>query len=642
MKKIGFIAPYFKLAEDVRKIGRLIGEDINVRIADGFEAVQVAKKMVVEGAEVIISRGGTAIILRDHMEIPIVEITVQAIDVMKAIHAAMLRTKKIGVCGYENVLSDLGSISELYKISLVHVVTSKEETIEEKNRKIYEISNVVEHIVGDALACQLAANNNLESTLIESGKDSILAAINESRKIIEAIKLDTKRVEELRTLLDCSREGIIKLSTNLNVLYINEIGESILAIKDSDAKVEIIEKFFPEVKTIRFTGESVIDGITRTKEKSLMYNIMPVKVDEKVMSIVIVFQDVGSIQNQEEKIRERIYLKGHVADYTFADIITNNKTMQQRIYTARKYSQYDANVLIMGETGSGKELFAQSIHNESKRAHKPFVAVNCGALPDNLLESELFGYVSGAFTGANKQGKKGMFEMAKGGTLFLDEVSEIGLPLQVKLLRVIQERKIMKLGDDRILPIDVRIIAATNRDLEQMVEERLFREDLYYRLNVLSLTIPPLRERKDDIPIYIDYFISKYKSMHGLPAKTMSPEAEAALQRREYKGNVRELENIVESLVIVVEDSVIDLEHINMYIDTKYDAKRDKKKGAETADIYDRENMMLVNIDQTMKEIENDIIMKLLEKTDGDKNLVAKKLGLGRTTIWRKVSDSET
>lgn len=230
-------------------------------------------------------------------------------------------------------------------------------------------------------------------------------------------------------------------------------------------------------------------------------NRIPIVVDHQIRGVVATFQDIKQLQSTEQKIRLKLHEKGLVAKYSFGDIVGESRAIRNTIQIARSYASSQAAVLIHGETGTGKELFAQSIHTVSDRRDGPFVAINCAAVSNNLLESELFGYEAGAFTGASKNGREGLFELAHGGTIFLDEIGEIPRETQVELLRVLQEKEVRRVGGNRVIPVDVRIITATNKDLIQETMEGRFREDLYYRLNVLDLELPPLRERGDDVRI---------------------------------------------------------------------------------------------------------------------------------------------
>ncbi len=296
------------------------------------------------------------------------------------------------------------------------------------------------------------------------------------------------------------------------------------------------------------------------------------------------------------------------------------------------YAEVDSTVLIMGETGTGKELFAQSIHNYSLRADKPFVAVNCAALPENLLESELFGYVEGAFTGARKGGKTGLFELAHGGTVFLDEISEMTPNLQARFLRVLQEKEVVRIGDDKIIPVDVRVIAATNRDLYEYVDEGKFREDLFYRLCVLRLDIPPLRERKDDIYELVLFFLElKSKTLNKKTPK-LSQNIIEKLVNYDWPGNVRQLENLIERCIVISNEKEINDEILSeaLFITPSYKPIKDKNISESANNSID-----------VLKNIENDTIKKVLQETNGNKKLAAEKLGISVTTLWRRLKKME-
>ena len=301
--------------------------------------------------------------------------------------------------------------------------------------------------------------------------------------------------------------------------------------------------------------------------------------------------------------------------------------MEECRYKARQFAKHHANVLIFGETGTGKELFAQSIHNYSMRKDQPFVAINCGALPVNLLESELFGYVGGAFTGAAKQGKKGLLELADKGTIFLDEISEMDLQGQVRLLRVIEERVITKVGDDRVIPVDVRIIAASNKNLRKLVSEGKFREDLYYRINVLTLNIPPLRQRQDDIRLLTAKFLREYgrtasKSLY------LTAEAEELMVRYPWQGNVRQLRNFCERLAIISSRKEINRELIRSQLEEVYQEEPEQIRamlGAEKGDLL---------TEGAEEEIR---IRRALKESGGNRSKAARILGMGRSSLWRKM-----
>jgi Transcriptional regulator containing PAS, AAA-type ATPase, and DNA-binding domains len=342
---------------------------------------------------------------------------------------------------------------------------------------------------------------------------------------------------------------------------------------------------------------------------------------------VVHFTTIQQIDKMESQVKIEFYNKGHFAKYHFTDIIGESEMMVKARKLAEKFAKYNSNVLLYGESGCGKELFAQSIHNASLRSARPFVAVNCGALPSNLLESELFGYVEGAFTGALKKGKKGLFEIAHKGTIFLDEISEMDIKSQTRLLRVLEERVVMKIGDDRVIPIDVRVIAASNKNLLKLVKEGKFREDLYYRLNVLFLNVPPLRKRERDVLLIADSFMKQYGKKYNKWI-VLNSEAEQEILSYPWEGNVRQLRNFCERLVIVADDKSISADVIREQLDI-IDTSFSENDNDLAADL-DR------NI-ESMEDAEKRSIINALKKTGGNRTRTAEILGISKTTLWRKL-----
>ena len=317
---------------------------------------------------------------------------------------------------------------------------------------------------------------------------------------------------------------------------------------------------------------------------------------------------------------------------TFRDILGESPAMKKAKNLAIKVSSSKSNVLLLGESGTGKELFAHAIHNESKRSQYPIIKVNCGSIPSQLFESELFGYESGAFTGANKNGKPGKFELANKSTIFLDEIGDLPLPMQVKLLRVIQEREIERIGSIKSQKIDVRIIAATNRNLVEMIKQNTFREDLYYRLNVININIPSLRERREDIPFLSNYLTKKISSEMEIHVTDVTDKAIQALSLYDWPGNIRELENVLErALNLVDKQAIIEIDHLPLYITEEL----------LTKPRIDNINMVPIKINGTLKdmykEIDKKAIKAALEEFNGNKLRVANKLDISRTSLYEKL-----
>ncbi|MBX6423063.1 sigma-54-dependent Fis family transcriptional regulator [Thermosulfurimonas sp. F29] len=309
------------------------------------------------------------------------------------------------------------------------------------------------------------------------------------------------------------------------------------------------------------------------------------------------------------------------------EIIGKSRAIREVFRLIDKVAPTESTVLILGESGTGKELVARAIHARSRRRHGPFVPVNCGAIPEELLESELFGYERGAFTGATRS-KPGRFELAHGGTIFLDEIAEMSPKLQVKLLRILQERRVERLGGERAFPVDIRIIAATNRDLEREVAEGRFREDLYFRLNVIPIKLPPLRERKEDIPLLAKHFLARFCEREDLPLKKLSDGALRRLMEYHWPGNVRELENLMERLVILTEGEIIEEKDLPEHI-----------RSASPVPICPPGKFPVdgFSLPRALREFERELILQALEISGGVKSRAARLLGIKRTTLIEKM-----
>jgi transcriptional regulator with PAS, ATPase and Fis domain len=386
------------------------------------------------------------------------------------------------------------------------------------------------------------------------------------------------------------------------------------------------------------TGQPEIGEFLELGNSKVVANRVPIIVDNRIEGVVTTFQHIERLQKLESKVRRRLAERGLVAKYKFEDILGQSNILKKAIELAKEYAGVDSTILIYGRTGSGKEMFAHAIHDTSKRRNEPFVAINCAALPESLLESELFGYVEGAFTGARKGGKAGMFEMAHGGTLFLDEVGEMSAMLQARLLRVIEQGEVMRLGDSSIVPVNVRLIAATHRDLRKMVERQEFREDLYYRLNVLSLKIPLLKERERDIIFIAQKFLNEFCSRRGKSTGTFSPEAEQLLLKYDWPGNIRELRNAMERLAMRSwKGQITDIDIFNALLLEESDpAVNTELRDKESGGLQDVQDARV--LDERIGKLERQLIQKTLEECRGNKTEAARRLGISRTTLWRKLN----
>ena len=386
-----------------------------------------------------------------------------------------------------------------------------------------------------------------------------------------------------------------------------------------------VKRINPEIEVIMMTAfASVETAIDAMKEGAHDYIAKPFKEDE----ILIVLEK--ALASQRILAENRRFRREIEAHFDFSNIIGRSKPVREILDRIRRVADTKSTVLLLGESGTGKELFARAIHYNSPRKDRPLVTVNCGAIPGNLLESELFGHATGAFTGADRE-SLGLFEEAHGGSLFLDEVGEIPLELQVKLLRAIQEGEIRRLGENQARRVDVRYIAATNRDLEADVEAGRFREDLFYRLNVVPVRIPPLRERREDIPMLAKYFLDKHCEAHGRGRKILSPELIEALMASPWRGNVRELENAVEQAVVLSEGEVLGPGDFHgspppttSEVEVRLPRDRFDFKGT---------------IEAVTAAAERQLIDMALRKVEGNRTRAAELLGIGRRTLLYKIKE---
>jgi two-component system response regulator PilR (NtrC family) len=431
----------------------------------------------------------------------------------------------------------------------------------------------------------------------------------------------------LRRLLEASGYEVVSADSAESALAAfaeNEISVTITDIKMSGMDgIELLDRIKStdaDALVVIMTAYSSVDSAVAALRKGAYDYVTKPFVNEDLL------QTVKNALQQRELFRENRALRRELnKQYTFAEIVGNSDSLQKIFALVEKVAGTNANVLIQGESGTGKELIARAIHLNSSRSSEPFLAVNCGALPESLLESELFGHTKGSFTGAVSD-KKGLFRSASGGTLFLDEVGEMPLALQVKLLRALQEHEVTPVGSSTPIKFDARIIAATNRDLEAEVKASRFREDLFYRLNVIEMSVPSLRERREDIPLLAKHFSAKSARSQNAAEKPISRDALAALANYNWPGNVRELENAVERAFILGADE-IDLDSLPAKV-------RESSSGSFRS--RDDEGFR-----PTLEEIERRYLMEVLESVDEDKTRAANILGIDLSTLYRKLKRYE-
>ena len=432
-------------------------------------------------------------------------------------------------------------------------------------KSIAQISR--DHIlVGGYFIVRLAEKYGFRTVLLRPQDEEIIRAVEMAQGFLV-------REESLKEGGEVQNETSVYASVSIdpvgNIIMMNRLASQYLGIDQLNAVAFKMMEVCPEftrVKDVISKKHAYRNQIAVIRENTFLYHAEPILAKDALVGVTVTFQDVDAVLSAEASIRRRMASRSNTAHYTLDNILGQSACMTQVMKLALRYASVDETVLITGETGVGKELFAQGIHSASARRKGPFVAINCASLPENILESELFGYVKGAFTGADREGKRGLFEQAHGGTIFLDEIGEISLSLQGKLLRVLQEHSIRRLGDDRPLPVDIRVITATNRDLIRMVREGKFRADLYFRINVLGLAIPPLRKRTGDVELLANNFLTEASVRDGRKY-TLSAGALAAMNAYRWPGNIRELQNMVRRVTVISQGEVIEESSVRDYME---------------------------------------------------------------------------
>ena len=522
-----------------------------------------------QGIDAVVSAGTNGSFLRQHLDIPVVLVKAGGLDIMRGLARASRHSRRIALVTYGAVPAELRHFNELFGLGVELRFYTTEEEAETCVRELLALG--VESVIGHGLVVDLARSYGMEGILLYS-QGAVREAIEDAIEVARISRLESARREKLNTILGRLKDGVVAVDLDERIEIINPAMERILGRPGEQLigqRLGALSSVLSLQETLR-TGHTEAEQVRQVGGKTVVLTRMPVVEQGRHTGAVLVCQDPIAIQRMDRSLRSRDKPRSNVARYGLEQLVGQSSAISRVRERALTCARSDATVLIIGESGTGKELLAQGIHNASARRAQPFVAINCAAFPDSLLESELFGYVEGAFTGSTRGGKIGLFEAAHTGTLFLDEIGEMPLSLQTRLLRVLQEREVLRIGATQPTPVDVRIIAATHQDLAARAGTGQFRSDLYYRLNILLLTLPPLRERPGDIPLLAthlrDKIARRLRAQGGAAtsaddagrAAASDPLVQAiveAAQGYAWPGNIRELENLIER-VMVFRDSV--------------------------------------------------------------------------------------
>jgi len=628
---------YKGLSRLIRSISPDYADRAEIQIIDHVfdEAAEIARELVASGeVDVLLSAGANAAYLKDSFSTPVVQVPVRGVDMMRAIQKARQMSDKIAVITYAQTDSDLEETKDLLKLDIeqrcYHTLDDAKEIFSELVHRGFRV------IIGSSLITELAESQGLIGILVYS-RNSVRRTIEDAIEIAKIRFVEEQRAESVRTILGHLKEAVVAVDQHCRIVLFNPAMEELTGLTQEDCRGKVFEDLLPNItlkETIR-SGRSALEKIERIKKRTVVTNRIPILNDGTVTGAVLTIQDARTFRRVDRNIRSRNRRIKYQAHHTFDDIIGHSRPMENARQLAEQYAQTDATILLTGETGTGKELFAQSIHNASARREKPFVAVNCAAIPENLLESELFGHEEGSFTGSRPGGQVGLFELAHTGTIFLDEIAEMPVSLQTRLLRVLQENIVMPLGGDPVV-IDVRVIAASNRDLESAIEADEFRQDLYYRLNILRVGLPPLRERDEDairlFKLFLHDRLSSAVAADEIDelSETVAPHFPAYA----WPGNVRELENMAERLAAT-------------YLAAKSDSGFQLTHRQQTvvlpelfASRPENRNMANGNAESLKEHVEQTEYQRIRQAVDdcnGNISAAARKLKLSRTTLWRKM-----
>ncbi len=627
MIRILVIVPYkelHKLIDTAISQADTTGMDITTTHIFGTDLHAVEP---LDAYDIIVARGLTCdAIGKLHPKLHLIEFNISSSDLISALWASKhdYGPRPVAILVVDGGICNPKELEDLVGMPIKLVQVSQEQdavlAIERLSREGSEV------FIGGLTVCRACEERGLPAVHIKTGTEAAVRAITEAINAARVLNRERTKSNLLATVLNNTRDAMIAVSSAGDVMASNIAANHLFG--RTMLQGSSVQHFYPDAQWMSTMDTGVeLEIIQEVNGVQMLVSQVPILVDSQSVGVLITLQNIEQLRETEHKIRTELHKKGLGAKYHFSNILCEDPHMRSLIMKSLRYSQVDGNVFIIGETGTGKELFAQSIHNASKRSDQPFVAVNCAALPEQLLESELFGYTDGAFSGAAKGGKQGLFELAHKGTIFLDEIGEMPLRLQAKILRVLQEHEIRKIGGDQVVPVDVRVISATNININEQLRNGTFRSDLFYRINLLSIAIPPLRERQRDIGIIFRHFITYYSNRFGQRIPRVTEGAVRALEQYSWPGNIRELRNCAERMVVLDARSTIDEQDI---MDSELgDYFLGHQNSAVTAS-------HAVASGEAWNKMDPGKLHEQFIRSNMSREAFCSMTGISRTTLWRK------
>lgn len=613
MKSIFLIAPNEEIYQHGKSLQKKRFKDIKVSYGLIQEGVEQAKKESRKGAEVFVTRARTAeAVKKAGISGVVVTIPITAYDILRAISEARVISDEIGIVAFSEMLGPINSFSGLLDIPLLVFSYESEEEAEKAMDSAVEKGAKV--IIGGEITKRVSEKRGIPFVQIVTGEEAIVQALEEAQRIAVVRSIEKTRIQLLETVARFSSEAILivdqemKVTTgNSNFYHVSGLTEEVIG--------KMIFELWPElkVKQLLQSSENQYDELVQFHGKEVLCNKMMIRVGGKITGIVFAFREVAAIRQQEAKLRRSIYAPKYKAEGSFKEILGDSQVIQKTIQIGKEFALTDSPILLVGEIGSGKNLFAQSIHQYSQRSSGAYVEVKCASLAGREFSHKMMGQIGTK----NSPGKPGLFEVAHKGTLFLNEITELDLEAQGKLLNILQQKKVSRLGNDKLLPVDVRVVASTGKDMKKAIREGRFRADLYYQLNVLQLKIPSLNERREDIPVLAQAFL---RQMGARCKQQLSLDEDALLllYRHQWNGNVRELFNMMERVAVTCHEEDISRGFLQSIL------------GEDLAP----------GVSPTREMIQQDqieMIREALRDSKGNYGIAAKKLGIDRSTLWRRL-----
>ncbi|MEX5340949.1 propionate catabolism operon regulatory protein PrpR [Pseudomonas sp. I2] len=610
--------------------------DTHIEVIDTSvsEALQTAREWEQRAdADVFVCAGATAAYLRKHLSRPVLAMRIGGGDLLRALGQAREHASQVALLSYNRINHDLEAMAALFTVQ-VHQAAYN--TLEEARHAVEHAAQLgCRSIIGSSTVVELAQQAGLHGVLSLS-EDTVRKALEEALGILDSQRIENAKRRHLNAVLQHIPAGVAAVDNQGIVQSLNPALAQLLELPPSAALGRPLQELCPELDLQQAlqegTGEE--NRVIRLGSHAVVSNLLPILENGQRTGLVLTCQDITAVQRADQRIRSTRRPGAFTAKYRLEQLNGDSKANRDMLHLAERFAASHSTILITGESGTGKELLAQGIHNASPRRQGPFVAINCAAFPESLLESELFGYEEGAFSGSRKGGKPGLFEAAHRGTLFLDEIGDMPVSLQTRLLRVLQEREVLRLGGTEPIAIDVRIIAATHQDLRAAMEAGQFRTDLFYRLNILRLQTTPLRERPEDIGL-ISRSISQRLLVQGQPpgAADLPAALLPYLTRYAWPGNVRELENVIERAMLsareLMRDDAVDEGYLARVLPELCEgppASTAREKPPRATDLHTiGQAAQLRHVQQT------------LESCQGNLDEAARRLGISRTTLWRRL-----